>query len=274
MASLLELEEVSFAYGEKPVFEHISYRLEPGTLCCLMGQNGCGKSTLLDCILGEHVPQQGKIRLLGREIQTYRSQDLAKQLSYVPQVHQRSFPYTVRQIVLMGRTAHSGFFSGPDADSEALAEEALALVGISALAERPYTQISGGEMQLTLLARALVQQTPLILMDEPTAHLDFRNELIFLQTVVRLMREKKTAVLLATHSPNQPFYFANQGVRVEVAAMRQGALFAVGAPKEVLTEENIRKIYGIEALRLSHEDEVHGELMQIVPVQTWEEGGN
>lgn len=266
--SLLELKELAFSYGEKQIFSHVNYALEPGQLCCLMGPNGCGKSTLLDCILGCLHPQAGEVFLNGKNIRSYHPNELAKWMSYVPQVHDRTFPYTVRQIVEMGRTPYHKFYSGPDAEDQRLVTEALELAGIRHLADRPYTRISGGEMQLALLARAIVQDTPLILMDEPTAHLDFRNELVFLQMVSRLMEEKHTAVLLATHSPNHPFYFENLGRNVEVAAMGDKTLKMVGKPQEVLTEENIQEIYGICARRMSCFDERGGTMTQIFPVCT------
>ena len=123
-----------------------------------------------------------------------------KKLSFVPQVHERTFPYTVEQIVLMGRNAYGSSFSGPREEDRRIVEEVLKRTGIAHLAQRPYTQISGGEMQLVLLARALVQNTSVVIMDEPSAHLDFRNELIFLENAARLIREESTSVLMATHS--------------------------------------------------------------------------
>ena len=270
--SLLDIQDLSFSYGDKPIFQGISYGLEAGQICCLMGPNGCGKSTLMDCILGDHQPTAGQILLNGKNIRSYRPKELATLLSYVPQSHERTFPYTVRQVVQMGRTPHCRFYGGGDAQDEQLVDEALELVGLDGLSDRPYTQISGGEMQLTLLARAVVQDTPLILMDEPTAHLDFRNELVFLQMVVRLMEEKNKAVFLATHSPNHAFYFENQSANVTVAAMSrdrsQSGLLSVGKPSEVLTEENIQIIYDIRARRMSQTDATFGALTQIVPVCT------
>lgn len=270
--SILEIQDLSFSYGEKTVFQHINYSLESGQICCLMGPNGCGKSTLMDCILGAHTPKTGKILLEGKPIQTYKTKELATLMSYVPQVHERTFPYTVRQVVQMGRTPYCHFCGGTGYEDERIVDEALELVDLRPLADQPYTQISGGEMQLVLLARAIVQDTPLILMDEPTAHLDFRNELIFLQMVVRLMEERRKAVFLATHSPNHAFYFENQNTDVTVAAMSRDrsrhGLLSVGRPEEVLTEENIMGIYDIRARRMRQTDDTFGTLTQIVPVCT------
>ncbi len=264
---LIEVKMAAFAYKKK-VFYDVNLFLEHGEVCCLMGPNGCGKTTLIDCILGILPLKAGEILIDGQNIQNFKPELLAQKLAYVPQVHNRSFPYTVRQIVLMGRTAHTETFLGPNRESESYVDEVLKNVGIFNLRNRPYTQISGGEMQLVMLARALAQNTPTIIMDEPTAHLDFKNELVFLQTIVKLVKKKNASVLLATHSPNQPFYFESKGLNVKVAAMRDGEICYIGRPSEILTEKNIEEIYSIKSKRLSYSDEKIGNLYQIVPVQT------
>ncbi len=267
---LIEIHNAGFAYGENEIFRKIDLSLEQGTLCCLMGPNGCGKSTLLDCIIGVLHLREGKILVDGRDVLSYKPQLLAQKIAYVPQVHDRSFPYTVKQIVLMGRTASAGLFGSPGKDAEDLVTNALRTVGIAHLSARSYTQISGGEMQLVMLARALVQQTPIIIMDEPTAHLDFRNEMVFMETVVNMIKEHNIAVLMATHSPNQPFYFENKGLDVNVAAIKDGGIYCHGVPSQVLTETSINEIYQIKSKRLTHEDSHNGQLYQIVPIKTCE----
>lgn len=266
--TLISIKNASFGYEESNLFTDVNLELKQGEICCLMGPNGCGKSTLLDCILGIHKLRQGEIKIAEKSIMAYRPSELAKQLSYVPQIHDRSFPYEVLQIVLMGRSAHMNHFQTPNKEDEQIAFDALSSVGMKHLAYRPYTQISGGEMQLVMLARALVQQTPLIIMDEPTAHLDFKNELIFMETVVRLIQNHGVSVLMATHSPNQAFYFENQSFKVKIALMNQGGIHCIGTPKEVLTEESIRQLYQIESRILSHYDSQAGNLRQIIPLKT------
>lgn len=176
--AMLKIKDVSFAYNTNLVLKDINWQVNSGEIWCLMGRNGCGKSTLLDCILGINKLQSGSVVLADKPLWEYSPKSLARYLSYIPQVHERSFPYKVRQIVLMGRTAHLGGMGLPQAEDKILVKEAMESVGIAHLADRPYTQISGGETQMVLLARALVQQTPLIIMDEPTAHLDYYNELL------------------------------------------------------------------------------------------------
>jgi len=265
--SLIALSDVTFSYDSQPVFQHVSLQVERGTICCLLGANGCGKSTMIDCVLGLNQPGAGSITVNGKAVGAYRAEELAKVIAYVPQVHQQSFPYTVRQIVLMGRTARLNSLSGPGEKENELVDKALERVGIFHLAERPYTQISGGETQLVMLARALVQETPVIVMDEPTAHLDYRNELIFLETAAMLVQTLGVSILMATHSPNQAFYLAEHGVEVQVAVMYAGTVAAVGTPEQTLTAEMIRAAYGVEVNCIAHEAGSNEIRHQIIPLR-------
>ncbi len=168
----------------------------------------------------------------------------------------------------MGRTAYVNFFSAPGEEDEAIAMDCLKRVGMDHLADKPYTQISGGEMQLVMLARALAQDTNIIIMDEPTAHLDLKNELLFLETVADLVNNNEVAVLIATHMPNHSFYFENKGLNITLAMMSDGNIQEKGRPKEILTEANIRRLYKIDARILDCTLEDGRELKQIVPLST------
>ena len=260
----MKIENASFSYdSSRQIFHNINIQTVSGELFCLMGRNGCGKSTLLDCILGIHSLQEGRILLADKDIGTYKPMELARHISYVPQVHIKSFPYKVKQVVLMGRTVYLGNLGVPQNKDKQIVEQVLAEVGISELAERPYTQLSGGEMQLVVLARALAQTTPIIVMDEPTAHLDFYNELMFLEKTAQLILEKKRTVLMATHSPSQAFFLENCGVPVRVGLMYEGQFYAVGKPKDILSTDNMHKVYGIESRLLQD-----GGWRQLMPVRT------
>lgn len=255
-APVLAVQDLHFRYGttRKKTLSGASLIVEEGSCLCLMGVNGCGKSTLIDCILGENKPSSGSIRLCGKDVSAMTPAQRARMMSYVPQVHERTFPYEVEHIVLMGRTAHAGLFDEPSGDRDLLlAAEALEACGISHLARRPYTSLSGGEMQMVMLARALVQDTPLVVMDEPTAHLDFRNEMLFLETVERLVLHRGATVLMATHSPNQAFHLASSGVPTRVALMREGVVCTQGSPREVLTANALQHVFGVYGCLLEHE---------------------
>lgn len=245
----IDIRDVTFAYPEttRNVLDGASLSAPAGAVTCLMGVNGCGKSTLLDCVLGANRVTGGRIAVDGEDAATLRPATLARRLAYVPQVHDRAFPYRVRDIVLMGRTVHHGLLGAPGEEDRALVDDALGRCGIAHLADRSYTQLSGGEMQMVLLARALAQATPFILMDEPTAHLDFKNELFFMETVVRLVDEEGVGVLMATHSPNQAFFFEGMGVPCTCALMDAGRVRYSGLPSEVLTPANLSQLYGVRA---------------------------
>ena len=265
---IIEIRGAAYSYGGPMVFEALDLNVYPGEILCLMGNNGCGKTTLIDSILGFHEISRGTIRISGQEAEGMKPQELARQIAYVPQIHDRSFPYMVKDVVLMGRTAHKGTLSSPGEEDRSICEEAMRICGIDHLADRPYTRISGGELQMVMLARAIVQEAPLIIMDEPASHLDFRNEMLFLEMVVRLVREKSVGVLLATHSPNQAFYFENAGVPVRVALMAEQRIRSLGRPSEILDEESLRQAYHMD-VRVADvdlgEDGIH---RQIIPVRT------
>lgn len=266
--SLIALKNLSFGYGQRDLFSGLEFTVNAGEVFCLLGPNGCGKTTLLDCILGLLRPRQGNVFLNGKNIKYLRREAVARHISYVPQVHEKTFPYKVLDIVLMGRAAYTKMFSAPSRQDLAVAEEALEMVGIGRLKERRYTQLSGGEGQLVMVARALAQKTPLIIMDEPTAHLDFRHELKILETIAKLVQETKLAVLMATHFPNHTFYLENNKLTTRVALMDQGKFLATGKPSAVLTEENLELLYKINARVASFSLQDKTELKQVIPVGT------
>ena len=269
---ILAANDVHFSWDEHVVLDGFSLAVERGQIVCLMGVNGCGKSTFLDCVLGENRPESGSIFIDGRNAIDLRARDRARLVSYVPQMHERMFPYTVEHMVSMGRTAYQDAFSALDDEDRARVDEALAACGIAHLRERPCTALSGGEMQMTLLARALVQDAPLIVLDEPTAHLDFRNELIFLETIERLVAHKGTSVLMATHSPNQAFHLSAAGLDVHVALMERGTAACQGPPDRVLTPQVVRRCFGVEARVVRVGDEGESSMRQIVPLATVRDG--
>jgi len=265
---LLNVDKINFAYDQRDILKDISFYVNKGEIFFLLGPNGCGKTTLLDCVLGLLKPRQGNIRVNGTDIKGIRAEAIARQVAYVPQSHEKTFPYTVKDIVLMGRAAYIGMFGAPSAEDMDIIDEALTLVGIIHLRDRHYTQLSGGEGQLVMIARALAQKTPLIVMDEPTAHLDFKHELIIMERIVELVRETDMSILMATHFPNHAFYFQNNAIATRVALMNNSRFLAAGNPADVLTEENMKLIYNINARVVSYNIDVNCEIRQVVPIST------
>lgn len=265
---IISIENATFSYGAGNVFENISLAINPGEVYCLFGPNGCGKSTLILCMLGVLSLNSGKINMGGRDVKGMSPPEVARIAAYIPQTHDKPFPYKAIDIVLMGRTAHTRTFSPPSSTDRKIAEEAMERVGIASFRDRPYTQLSGGETQLVLVARALAQQTPILIMDEPTAHLDFRNELNFLEAIVNLVKDSGLTIIMATHFPNHAFYFEGTGVKSGVALMNNKNIAIKGNPCEVLTEENMERIFNIKSKIITYTWK-NEALKQIVPLETF-----
>jgi iron complex transport system ATP-binding protein len=268
VSAVISVERAAFSYGTEAVFEDVTFDVCSGEALCLLGPNGSGKTTLLQCLLGIQRPRAGQIRVGGADIRGLSAREIARSVAYVPQRHDTVFPYTVLDIVKMGRAPYISLFGGPSASDARLAEEALQQTGIAHLRDRPCTRISGGEGQLVLLARALVQGTPVIVMDEPTAHLDFRNELMLLETIARLVREREVALVMATHNPNHPFHLQGKGVPARAALLHRARLHGPREPREVLDERHIREAYGVKASVVCFEQGELAGLSQVIPVGT------
>jgi len=269
METLLAVRNLSFGYNKTDVLTDISFELQRGEILFLLGPNGCGKTTLLDCVLGFLKPRQGEIYLNGNNIKDIKAGQMARQMAYVPQSHEKTFPYTVLDIVLMGRASYVGAFSAPSRQDKAIAEDTLQMLGIYDLKDRPYTQLSGGEGQLVMIARALVQQTELIVMDEPTAHLDFKHEMVIMETIVDLVKKTGISILIASHFPNHAFYFENNQLCCKVALMNEHKFVDLDSPSEVLSEENLRITYDINARLVSCLIDGERQVNQIIPISTF-----
>jgi iron complex transport system ATP-binding protein len=207
-----------------------------------LGPNGSGKTTLFKTMLGLLPAQAGDVRLDGAPIASLSRLQIARRVAYVPQAHSAQFPFRVIDMVVMGRTAHLGLFASPTRADRSKALDALAALGIAALAENEYTRISGGQRQLALIARALAQDAPAIVMDEPTASLDFGNQVTVLSEIKRLAA-RGLAVLLSTHDPDHAF-----SVGTRVALIDDGRLIAQGTPEQVLTPQRLHQVYGVRVI--------------------------
>jgi len=236
---MIEARDVHFAYRGRPVLRGATLALASGELVCLLGANGAGKSTLLKTMLGLLKPQHGGVMADGRPLGQLARRQLARLVAYVPQVHAAPFPYTVRDVVLMGRLPATGMFRAPGAADQAAVAAALGHLGIGHLAGRPYTEVSGGERQLALIARALAQEARLLVMDEPLAGLDYGHQLRLLERLARLAAEGY-GVLMTTHDPDQPLSSCDR-----VALLIDGRIAADGSPEQALTPDAIHSLYGV-----------------------------
>ncbi len=237
---MLAARELAFGYPRVTVGEGISLDVAPGEVFCLLGPNGCGKTTLFRTLLGLLPPRGGAVSLDGRPLNSLPKAARARRMGYVPQAGAPSFPFTVFETALMGRASHVGLFATPGPTDHAAARAALEAIGIAHLAARRVTEISGGERQMTLIARALTQEPALIVMDEPTASLDFGNQARVIATI-RALSARGIAVVLSTHDPGHAFACADR-----VALMKSGRIVAQGRPETVLTPARLRDLYGVE----------------------------
>ncbi len=236
----LEADDLAYGYPERPVGSGVSVAIAPGEVMCLLGPNGCGKTTLFKTLLGLLSSQGGRISLGGDDVTHLPRTEIARRVAYVPQVQAGIFPYSALDIVLMGRTAHRSLFAGPTDEDRNIAQQALEGLGIGELAMRDVTRLSGGQRQLVIVARAIAQAAPLIIMDEPTASLDFGNQVVVLQKI-RQLADRGIGVLLSTHDPDHAF-----AVATRVALMHDGTVIAEGRPGEVLTPARLRDVYGVD----------------------------
>ena len=263
MNVVLRAEQLAFSYspGHK-VLDGISFELHRGELINLLGCNGCGKTTLLDIITGMSRPSAGRVLIKGKDVKDYSAEQIAKEVSIVYQEHSAPFPYEVIDVVRMGRTPYISTFSAPDEQDARIAEQALQQVGLFHLANRPYTQISGGERQMVLIARALAQQTDIILLDEPTSHLDFRNQAIVIKTIHRLVKEREVSVLMTTHMPYHALIYSSKA-----ALMKDGKLLAFGQSQEVINDQNLSRLYemGVHVLH-TYDDRLGAQVSTCVPI--------
>ncbi len=234
----LAARDLSIGYRDRVVGRALDVSLAQSEVLALLGPNGSGKTTLLKTLLGILAPLAGAALIDGKPIAAYSASERARRIAYVPQSHVPTFGFTVETVVLMGRTAHGNLFSAPSAHDRLVAGRALERFGIAALRERPYTMISGGERQLVLLARALAQEPQFIVLDEPTASLDFGNQ----GKVMREMRALAAAghgVLFTTHDPNHALRAADRAFLI-----RDGERVAEGSVRDVLTRARLESLYG------------------------------
>jgi iron complex transport system ATP-binding protein len=236
----LKIKNASLGYRRKVVLSNINFELLTGQTACIIGKNGAGKTTLFKSILGILPLLEGEILLDGKNITTWNRCKFARKVAYVPQTHSLPFPFTVFEVVLFGRTAHLGAFASPGKTDKLIAEDCLERLQIRYLKDSIFTQISGGEQQLTIVARALAQQPAFLIMDEPTSNLDFGNQIKILNQVNKLKNDS-LGILMATHSPDHAFM-----CDAHVTVIHNEEIWKQGNCNQVITNEVLREIYDVD----------------------------
>ena len=247
----MHVKDLRFAYGDHEVLGGISFDTEYGQFISVLGPNGVGKSTLFRCLLGLSTPTGGEVTVDGEKISHLSPAQLARKMAYIPQSHHPLFNFSVLDMVLMGTTSQLGRFAAPGKTQEKMALAALERMGIMHLKDRGCSHISGGERQLVLMARAIAQQAKILVMDEPSANLDFGNKLRVMKTVKGLTADGYT-IIQSTHDPEQAYLYSDK-----ILAIHGGKVLSWGTPQEVMTESLISTLYNVDVEVCSmHDDRI------------------
>jgi len=239
----VNVKEVFYAYeNKKDVLKEIDFSLQSGKILSILSPNGCGKTTLLKCINGILHLRSGSILLDNKDISIYRVHELAKKIAYIPQFHNPIFPYKVIDMVLMGRNPYIPLYSFPRKNDIAITYQSLRELGIEYLAEKKYSELSGGERQLIFFARILAQQAELLLLDEPASHLDLSNQIKILDMIKQLSNFGIT-IIMSTHIPDQALMISDNCI-----LMKEGQLYVYGDPEIVINTRNIEQVFGVSSM--------------------------
>ena len=236
----MTVQNLSFAYGEREILHDISFSVEYGEFVSVLGPNGVGKSTLFRCMLGLLSPTRGGAFVDGMPVAQLGARALAEKIAYIPQSHSPVFNFSVYDMVLMGTTAQTGSFASPGKRQRSLTNKALKRLGIDHLADRGYGSLSGGERQLVLMARAIAQEAKVLVMDEPSAALDFGNRMRVMHTVQSLTRDGY-AVIQSTHDPEQAYMYSDK-----ILALLGGRVVSFGTPQETMDASLVSTLYGVD----------------------------
>lgn len=239
---IIEVKNLGFSYnGSEKVLDNISFELHKGEVLGVLGPNGAGKTTLLKILLGI-LRGTGTVKVLGKDVASIPPKRLAKIIGYVPQEHHIVFSYRVIDYVLMGRAPHYGMFSIPSRKDYEKAYRVLDDLGLSSLANKTITEISGGQFQLVLIARSLVQETKILLMDEPVSHLDISNAVKTMGLVKKLVREKKIlGAIMTLHDPLMASLYCDK-----ILLLNKGRIEAYGSPREAFIPDKLSRVYGVD----------------------------
>lgn len=239
MKSILEVKNLSFGYEKnKKVLDGVNLCIEEGSITAILGKNGCGKSTLLDCIIGYNEYDEGQVIIDNEEIKRLSHRELSKKVAYISQNTTINLDYTVLEFILFGRTCHLAFGSAPKEKDYKIAKENAEKLGITHLLSKDINKISGGERQLAFIARALTQESKIIVMDEPTASLDYGNQLRLFEIIMGL-KEKGKTIVFTTHNPEHV-----KLIDCDVAIINDGRIYRTGKANEIVTKDMLKELYG------------------------------
>jgi iron complex transport system ATP-binding protein len=239
---MLEIKNAEFSYDKKTnVFEDINFSIQKSDVLCVLGPNGSGKTTLLKCLTNILELTKGQVLLDNKDIRSLNRKEISKKIAYLPQTHSALFPFPVLEVAVMGRGPHLKITESPTEEDYDIAKANLEMLGIAHLAERPYTKISGGQRQLALIAMVLTQEPEILLLDEPTSHLDFGNQVRLLELIEKFAGTKELAVVFTSHYPDHAFHLS-----CKAALMNNKQFINVGDCETALTEENLKEIYCVD----------------------------
>ncbi len=245
----IEVRNLSFTYRNgRMIFENISFDIEPGKIICILGPNGAGKSTLLNCIANMLVPVAGEVLIDGLSTRRMQLREVARAISYVPQIVIPAFDFSVLEYVVTGCAPRMGTFERPKAEHYEIAWQAIRLLRIEHLAEKPYTEISGGERQQVCIARAIAQQPAVILLDEPTAHLDYGNQIKVLKTISDLA-DRGYGIVMTTHNPDHVLL-----LNAQIGVINRQGQMTFGDCGEIMREDFLQNLYDTDLRILSIEE--------------------
>lgn len=255
---LFEVKNISFSYDGEEIFSNISFSIDKGDVLCILGPNGTGKTTLIKCLNGLHEIDSGEISINGKNIKKLSFREISRHIGYIPQSHVPSFPFKVIDVVVMGRAPYLNLMDSPKKEDIEIATNSLKTLGIEYLKDKEYTNLSGGERQLVFLARILCQQPDILILDEPTSHLDFGNQIKLLEIIDKLAASG-LSIIMSSHFPDHAFLSSNK-----VAIMKDKRFIDFGSPDEVVTEDNLKKAYSIDVKLI----ELDNDRKVCVPLKT------
>lgn len=236
--AILEIQDLTAGYGNGDIIKNISFSLNKGEFLSVLGRNGSGKSTMIKAIQGLLMDVSGKISIDGKDMSSHKPRELAQKMAYVPQMFEVSFEFTVEEIILMGRYVHQGKFTGITAADKSIIEEIMDLTKTTQLKDKKIAHLSGGERQRVFIARALAQDTPLLFLDEPSAHLDINYQVEIYQILNRLQEEKNKTILAAEHNINLAVPYSQR-----LLFLQNGRIHSLGSPIELITKQNIQEVF-------------------------------